>query len=89
MQIPDSVTYAEDINITFIASETMFERDFFEKWQELIFDPLTWDLGYYKDFVGQIEIYTLSRSQKPGRFGNNFVRSYGIKCEEIYNYGVT
>ena len=75
------MSFAEDINITFIASETMMERDFFESWQQLIFDPSTWDLNYYQDFIGVIDIYTVTRNNIGKK---EYVRTYGIRCEEVW-----
>ncbi len=80
-QIPTGVSFAEDINVTFLASETMMERDFFESWQQTIFDSSTWDLKYYKDFIGVIDIYTITRNNV-GR--KEFIRTYGIRCEEVW-----
>ena len=47
-EIVDGVTYAEDISMTFQASSGLDERVFFEKWQELAFDPKTWNIGIEK-----------------------------------------
>ena len=80
-QIPTGVSFAEDINITYIASETMMERDFFESWQQLIFDPSTWDLNYYQNFIGVIDIYTVTRNNIGKK---EYVRTYGIRCEEVW-----
>ena len=58
------------------------ERTYFEEWQELVFDYENWNLRYYKDYIGSLEIYLLDRQ---------FKRGYGIKCEEVYpkTIGVT
>ena len=74
-QIPDGITYAEDINITFIMNTDARERTYFERWQELVFDHQNWNLRYYSDYIGSLEIYLLDRQ---------FKRGYGIKCEEVY-----
>ena len=60
-QIPDGVTYGEDISITFVASQNMAERDYLENWQQMIYDQGNWDLSYYNDFIGTIDIYTISK----------------------------
>ena len=74
-EIVDGVTYAEDISMTFQASSGLDERVFFEKWQELAFDPQTWDVGYYNDYVSDIEIYLLDRQDQ---------RLYGVKLIEAF-----
>ena len=74
-QIPDGITYAEDINITFIMNTEARERTYFERWQELVFDHENWNLHYYSEYIGSLEIYLLDRQ---------FRRGYGIKCEEVY-----
>ena len=79
-QIPEGVTYADDILISFIASQDMFERHFFEEWQQLIYDQSNWNLKYYVDFIGSIDIFLLDRgSRKRGP-----QRTYGIRCEEAW-----
>ena len=75
-EIVDGVTYAEDISMTFQASSGLDERVFFEKWQELAFDPQTWDVGYYNDYVSDIEIYLLDRQDQ---------RRYGVKLIEAFH----
>ena len=74
-EIVDGVTYAEDIAMTFIASAGLEERVFFEEWQKQAFNPVTWDIGYYKDYVSDISLYLLDRKDR---------RRYGIKlCESF------
>jgi len=74
-QVPDGVTYAEDIDVTFIMSEDLYERSYFDSWQKLIFDENTWNLNYYNDFIGRMAIYTLNREN---------IRTYGITCHEVW-----
>ena len=76
-EIVDGVTYAEDIEMTFQASSGLDERVFFESWQELAFNPKTWNIGYYNDYAGTatVEIYVLDRKDK---------RRYGIKLWEAF-----
>tara|TARA_Y100000310_G_scaffold62689_1_gene57982 strand:+ start:620 stop:1366 length:747 start_codon:yes stop_codon:yes gene_type:complete len=74
-EIVNGVTYAEDITINFIASSGLEERILFESWQQLTFNDSTWDLGYYNDYVGEIDIYILNRQNE---------RRYGIKLKEAF-----
>ena len=70
-QIPDGVTYGEDISVTFIASQYMAERDYIENWQQMIYDSGNWDLNYYNDFIGTIDIYTISKYNDGGEQHKN------------------
>ena len=74
-EVVDGVTYAEDIAMTFVASAGLEERVFFEEWQELAFNKKTWNVGYYDDYVGTVEIYLLNRQDE---------RRYGIKLIEAF-----
>ena len=74
-EIVDGVTYADDINMTFQASSGLDERVFFEKWQELAFDERSWNVGYYKDYIGRVDIYLMNRQDE---------RKYGIQLMEAF-----
>ena len=74
-EIVDGVTYAEDIAMTFIASAGLEERVFFEEWQKQAFDPSSWDIGYYHDYVTDINLYLLDRKDR---------RRFGIKFREAF-----
>ena len=74
-EIVEGVTYADDISINFQASSGLDERVFFENWQRKAFDEKTWDIGYYKDYIGSVEIYVLDKQDQ---------RRYGIKLHEAF-----
>ena len=74
-EIVDGVTYAEDIKISFQASSDLGERRFFEEWQKLAFDEKTWNVGYYNDYIAQIDLYLLDRQDK---------RRFGVKLWECF-----
>ena len=40
-----------DIDATFQLSSDHKEKKFFETWQRISFDPLTWAMGYYDDYI--------------------------------------
>ena len=73
--IVSGVTYAEDIKISFQASSDLAERRFFEEWQKLAFSEKTWDVGYYNDYIAQIDLYLLDRQDK---------RRFGVKLWECF-----
>ena len=74
-EIVEGVTYADDISINFQASSGLEERVFFENWQIKAFDEKTWNIGYYKDYIGSVEIYVLDKQDQ---------RRYGIKLHEAF-----
>jgi len=67
--------YAGTINMNFQASSGLDERIFFEEWQKQAFDEQTWDVGYYNDYTGVIDMYILDRQDK---------RRYGVRLHECY-----
>ena len=74
-EIVEGVTYADDISINFQASSGLDERIFFENWQRQAFNEKTWDIGYYYDYVGEIDIYILDKQNQ---------RRYGLKLHEAF-----
>tara|TARA_B100000475_G_scaffold130220_1_gene95187 strand:+ start:133 stop:843 length:711 start_codon:yes stop_codon:yes gene_type:complete len=74
-EIVEGVTYADDISISFQASSGLAERIFFENWQRQAFNEKTWNIGYYNDYIGTMEIYILDKQNQ---------RRYGIKLWEVF-----
>jgi hypothetical protein len=74
-EVVEGVTYAEDVTLTFQSSSGLDERKYFEQWQENMFNPDTWNLGYYNDYVGAVEIYLLDKQDK---------KRYGLKLWEAF-----
>ena len=74
-EIVEGVTFAEDINIVFNGSSGLDERVFFENWQRQAFNEETWDVEYYNDYVGEVEIYLLDKQEQ---------RRYGLKLHEAF-----
>ena len=64
-----------EINGTFLCSSDLREKEFFELWQSHAFNPETWALKYYDDYVGGMDIYQLDEKD---------VRRYGIKLFEVF-----
>ena len=67
--------YAGDIVLTFFCSQDAEERIFFEDWQHKAFNPTTWDVGYYDDYIGAVDIYLLDKQN---------IRRYGVRLHEAY-----
>jgi len=74
-EVVEGVTYASDVTLTFQSSSGLDERKYFEQWQENMFNPDTWNLGYYNDYVGSVEIYLLDKQDK---------KRYGLKLWEAF-----
>ena len=68
------VTYGS-VNARFICSRDLREKQFFEAWQSLIFNHDTWEMKFYKDYIGGLKIYQEDRK-------NN--STYGIELMEVF-----
>ena len=74
-EVVNNVSFADSITLTFQASADLKERVLFEKWQYTAFNQQTWNLGYYNDYIGALEIYLLDKQEK---------RRYGMKLWECF-----
>jgi len=74
-EIVEGVTFADEITIDFQSSAGLEERVFFENWQRQAFNEKTWNIGFYEDYKGSMEIYLLDRQDK---------RRYGLKLWEVF-----
>ena len=59
--IAQAVTYG-NINMTFLCTPGLPEKLFFEAWQGLMFNRSTWQAKFYKDYIGQIKLRELDRT---------------------------
>ena len=73
-EIGQAVTYGST-NMTFICTPGLPEKLFFEAWQGLMFNRITWQAKYYKSYIGQIKLRQLDRT--------DMVR-YGVILYEAY-----
>ena len=73
-KIATGFTFA-DINATFQCSSDMKENKYLETWQRLAYNPQTFAAGYYDDYVGTIQVYSLDQD------GN---RRYGCELVECF-----
>jgi len=74
-EVVNNVNYADSVSMIFQASADLRERVFFERWQRLAFNPDTWNVGYYNDYVGEVEIYLLDKNEE---------RKYGLELMECF-----
>ncbi len=76
-----------DVSATFVCSSDMREKLFFETWQRLAFDPQTWALGYYDDYVGAVDIHQLDE-QDNKRYGVQLMEAFPKTiAEQSLGYG--
>ena len=74
-EIVDGINFGGAVNMTFQASSDMKERVFFQQWQEQAWDRATWNIGYYDEYVGSVEIYIVDQ-QNNKRFGIKLMEAY-------------
>ena len=67
--------FADEISMTFQSTAGLDERKFFEQWQQLTYNVTTFDVGYYDDYTGTMDIYLLDKNNK---------KTFGLKIEECY-----
>jgi len=72
--IVQGFSFAE-MQAQFQLSTDLREKTFFETWQRLAFDPITFDIGYYNSYIGNIQIYQLDEQDR---------RQYGVELVECF-----
>ena len=79
-EIAEEVTYSGELSMTFQASSGLEERVFFEQWQQKCFNPETWNVGYYNEYIGSADIYLLDVNNQ---------RRFGLKIHEMWPKTIT
>ena len=74
-EVVNNVNYADSVAMVFQASADLRERVFFEKWQYTAFNPDTWNVGYYNDYIGEVDIYLLDKNNQ---------RKYALRLMECF-----
>jgi hypothetical protein len=74
-EVVNNVNYVDSVAMVFQASADLRERVFFEKWQYTAFNQETWNVGYYNDYIGEVDIYLLDKNNQ---------RKYGLKLMECF-----
>ena len=64
-----------DTTAVFQCSSDMKEKKFFETWQRLAYNPQTWAMQYYNDYVGSIKIFQLDETDRQ-RYGVELVEAF-------------
>ena len=73
-RIPWDQTYT-DVTLTFIVGGDMFEKLFFEAWVQSLYDPITNNWNYYKEYIAPIDIFQQNTKDES---------IYGIRLDEAY-----
>ena len=79
--IVSGITFANTVGITFLLDEKFELKQTFDAWQRAAYDENTWNLNYYDEYKGAIEIYSMTNSSKDA---GTDVPGYGLKCWEAY-----
>jgi hypothetical protein len=53
----------QEIDLLFYVSKSFVERQLFAAWKNTAVDDLTQAVGYYDDYVGEINLYPMKRGQ--------------------------
>ena len=67
--------FAEEISMIIQSTAGLDDRKFFEQWQQLSYDVINFDAGYYNDYIGTLDIYLLNQNNE---------KTFGLKVEECY-----
>ena len=59
----------------------MKEKKYLEVWQKLAWNPQTWAMGYYNDYVGKVHIHTMDE-QNNKRYGVELVDAFPKSINE-------
>jgi len=74
-EIAQGLTYGEEISIEFYLRNNHEERWVFNSWQDYIVSPTTYNVEYYDNYVGSIEVYQLDEQNH---------RTAGIKIKNAF-----
>ena len=82
---PNGMTFT-DLNLTFICSSNMKEREFFDKWMEIIVGNGSLKSNYYDDFVSEnltVNLYKGQGKEKSCRFTFHKVYPLAISSQNV------
>ena len=61
-EVGQAVMYGDSVSMSFICRPGLPEKQFFERWHEKIFNRTTWEINYYKSYIGDIKLYQLDKN---------------------------
>lgn len=65
----------DDINLTFILSGDLKQKDFFDNWMNKVVDEKTGSLNFYNEYVGELYIHQLDSKGVP---------TYSVRVKDAY-----
>ena len=72
--------YADDITMTIQSTSGLDERMMLEQWQELAFNKDTYDVAYYNEYVGTLNIHLLDMNDR---------KTFGLQLRECFPKTIT
>ena len=72
-----------EVTVDFILSEDAREKRYIERWQDLIFNPVLQKYGYYRDYIGKIEIHILGHGNEKTEASYELQEAYPTGISEI------
>jgi len=83
-KIVSGVSYG-DVSATFQCDSRMREKLYFEAWQSLAYNPDTFAVGYYRNYVGSIDISAIADTKEEGGPpGTPAFEGYGVRLIEAF-----
>ena len=74
-EVATGMSYADSIGMTFLLKNTHTEKEVFNEWQDLIVDPVTYDLEYYNRYTCNFDCFQLDEEDR---------RTSGIRLKEVF-----
>ncbi len=72
--------YADEVTMTIQSPNGLDERMMLEQWQELSFSKDTYDVAYYKEYVGTLNIHLLDMNDR---------KTFGLQLRECFPKSIT
>ena len=72
-----------DISVTYYCSEDLREKLFFEQWQDIIWNPRSYQHGYYNSYISRIEVLKYDTSWRNNTATYRFEECYPTNVGEI------
>ena len=72
--------YADEVTMTIQSPNGLDERMMLEKWQELSFSNNTYDVAYYNEYVGTLNIHLLDMNDR---------KTFGLQLKECFPKTIT
>lgn len=73
-KMPYEVSYG-DLPMTFYVGTDMKEKYFFDAWQNMIINPNTHDMNYYREYVSSVRIFQLDQNEE---------RTYSVELKNAW-----